>query len=120
MRVPDHIDVEYIDDEEYVHLVNALNAAEQKREHEEPVAEQDHHQVGSSCGRAHGACRGVVDIDLEDVGLVYNRAARFRRHGLKVTDISASEWCQQQVAFSLSAALPRVWIPPLALSAALH
>ena len=47
-------------------------------------------------------------LDLEDVGAMYNRRAAFRDRGLFVTDFSASEWCQQQVAFSLSAKLPKV------------
>ena len=47
-------------------------------------------------------------LDIEDVGTVYNRRAAFRCRGLFVTDFSASEWCQQQVAFGLSAKLPKV------------
>lgn len=32
----------------------------------------------------------------------------YRRRGLAVTDLTASEWCQQQVAYTLSAKIPRV------------
>ena len=38
--------------------------------------------------------------------LMRNRA--YRRRGLAVTDLTASEWCQQQVAYTLSAKIPRV------------
>lgn len=46
--------------------------------------------------------------DIEDTGLQLDRKAIRRRHGLYVTDFSAAEWCQQQVAFSLSAQIPKV------------
>ena len=47
-------------------------------------------------------------MDIEDVGLQLDRKAARRRNGLYVTDFSSSEWCQQQVAFSLSAQIPKV------------
>ncbi|KAK9834388.1 hypothetical protein WJX74_000477 [Apatococcus lobatus] len=46
--------------------------------------------------------------DIEDAGLCLDRAQHFRfGRGLSVTDFTASEWCQQQVAFNLSAKLPK-------------
>ena len=47
--------------------------------------------------------------DIEDAGLCLDRAQQYRfGRGLSVTDFTASEWCQQQVAFNLSAKLPKV------------
>lgn len=46
--------------------------------------------------------------DLEDYGLTLDRLAVHRRRGLVVTDITAAEWCQQQLAFTLSARIPKV------------
>lgn len=46
--------------------------------------------------------------DLEDFGLKVNRRAKHRPRGLRVTDITGAEWCQQQLAFALSARLPKV------------
>lgn len=63
------------------------------------------------------AVKGFRDVpspkvpDIEDFGLKKNRLARHRPGGLMVTDIAAAEWCQQQVAFSLSARLPKVRHP---------
>ena len=52
-------------------------------------------------------CKALLE-DLEDLGSKHNRRQERRARGLNVTDISMSEWCQQQVAFSLSARLPKV------------
>lgn len=41
-------------------------------------------------------------IEVEEVGLQLDRRQLFRRHGLCVTDVTSSEWCQQQTAFKLS------------------
>lgn len=49
--------------------------------------------------------------DVEDFGLKVNRRAKHRPRGLRVTDITSAEWCQQQVAFTLSARLPKVGPP---------
>ena len=46
--------------------------------------------------------------DLEDAGLVLDRASLFRPRGLAVTDVSSAEWCQQQVAYKLTVQLPDV------------
>ena len=46
--------------------------------------------------------------DVEDFGVKLNRRAKHRPRGLRVTDITSAEWCQQQVAFTLSARLPKV------------
>ena len=46
-------------------------------------------------------------VDIEEVGLQFNRQSTRRQNGLYVTDFSAAEWCQQQVAFSLSARIPK-------------
>ena len=47
--------------------------------------------------------------DIEEAGLCLDRRRTFRcGRGLSVTDLTASEWCQQQVAFNLSAQLPKV------------
>ncbi|KAK9867127.1 hypothetical protein WJX84_003384 [Apatococcus fuscideae] len=46
--------------------------------------------------------------DIEDAGVCLDRQQQFRfGRGLSVTDFTASEWCQQQVAFNLSAKLPK-------------
>lgn len=50
--------------------------------------------------------------DLEDIGLVLDRR-RFRAMGLKVTDFTSAEWCQQQFALALTAELPRVSSPTI-------
>lgn len=111
MQAPDHIEVEYIDAEEYLELIEVLNAAERQTTH------------GAGTQRANLSTGGEVEqtgfngplqVELEDVGFLSNRIAKFRKLGLKVTDISSSEWCQQQVAFSLSASLPKVPGSPFA------
>ena len=71
-----------------------------------PVAEDlvpTHEASGSTVGNA-------VPIlpDLEDFGLKLDRLVKHRPVGLVVTDITNSEWCQQQLAFTLSARLPKV------------
>ncbi|KAK9788840.1 hypothetical protein WJX73_000858 [Symbiochloris irregularis] len=60
-------------------------------------------------------------VDLEDVGLVLDRQ-KFRKRGFYVTDFSASEWCQQQCAFSMSARLPKevVTTPEMQAGLAVH
>lgn len=41
--------------------------------------------------------------DVEELGLVYDRLAACRPSGyIRVTDLAASEWCQQSAAFSLA------------------
>ena len=55
------------------------------------------------------ACGAADSLpDLEDFGVKANRRAKYRPGGLRVTDITSAEWCQQQVAFTLSARLPKV------------
>ena len=44
---------------------------------------------------------------LEAFGLKVNSRAKHRPRGLRVTDITGAEWCQQQLAFALSARLPK-------------
>ena len=44
--------------------------------------------------------------DLEDIGLLQDRR-HFRPHGFCVTDLTASQWCQQKFALALSACLPK-------------
>lgn len=48
------------------------------------------------------------DDALEDVGLVVDRIAMFKTYGLNVTDLSSSDWCQQQVAFDLDSGCKKV------------
>ena len=45
--------------------------------------------------------------ELEDLGTVLDRQ-KYRPSGFMVTDFTASQWCQQQFAFKLSARLPEV------------
>ena len=40
--------------------------------------------------------------------LPQDRLAAYRHRGLAVTDLTASEWCEQQTAYKLSARIPKV------------
>lgn len=113
------IDIDYVEVEEYNELVKVIEEAEEASRGQAATAqsalfqhEQQH--LALNVANGHGEDRLATRPqrfalpDLEDIGLVCNRLLRHRRTGLKVTDISSSEWCQQQVAFSLSAKLPKV------------
>jgi hypothetical protein len=119
------IEVDYVEVDEYDELVKVIEEAEQAtRVQHITVQSAPFHQAGEPLenGNANGhAVDHLVDLpqpvnlpDLEDIGLVCNRLLSHRRTGLKVTDISSSEWCQQQVAFTLSAKLPKVGLSFLA------
>ena len=49
----------------------------------------------------------------EAAGLLIDRRSHWRRRGLYVTDFCASEWCQQQAAFELTAKVPKVGLTAL-------
>lgn len=65
--------------------------------------------LASSQQQQHKRRKTFVMPDIEEAGLCLDRQQTFRYgRGLSVTDFTASEWCQQQVAFNLSAQLPKV------------
>lgn len=41
-------------------------------------------------------------VDLEELGLAKNRLSQRSGKGLRVSDLAAAEWCQQQVALTAS------------------
>jgi hypothetical protein len=109
METPGHIEVEYVEAEEYLELVRVMDAAEGFNVGLERVGQRTQNPRPSTEGANSGTVLQVpLQVDLEDVGRIFNRLEKFRKLGLKVTDICSSDWCQQQVAFSLSAALPKV------------
>ena len=61
---------------------------------------------------SQGPCTDLEDLATEPLyeaaGLLLDRRSRWRRRGLFVTDFCASEWCQQQAAFELTAKVPKV------------
>ena len=56
--------------------------------------------------------------DIEDFGLKADRLRRHRPRGLRVTDLVAAVWCQQQLAYTLSLAVHQVSAVMNAVSAA--
>ena len=46
--------------------------------------------------------------DIEDFGLKADRLRRHRPRGLRVTDLVAAVWCQQQLAYTLSLTVHQV------------
>ena len=92
------------------------------------AAEQSPSAAGGEAVRAGGSpgavSRGAVEADptaavaaaitelavipeVEELGAVLDRR-RLRPYGFSVTDITAAEWCQQQLALALTARLPKV------------
>jgi hypothetical protein len=115
----DIIEVDYVEVDEYNELIKVIEEAEQATRCQQisaqsaPVQQpgepfQNSNSNGHAVDQLVTLPQPVHLPDLEDIGLVRNRLLSHRRTGLKVTDISSSEWCQQQVAFSLSARLPKV------------
>lgn len=109
------LEVEVLPDDEFALWEQAVTDAEQhKAERSTTGALQP-----DILQRQHLAAHEVTTIDhcspseetlpdLEDFGLKVNRRAKHRPRGLRVTDITGAEWCQQQLAFALSARLSKV------------
>lgn len=113
------IEVEILPDEEYALWEQAVALAEQqvldrnlsRALQPEPLQEQ--YPAGpdlqlAAADQVTGFTVGDRLHDLEDFGVKVNRRAKHRPRGLRVTDLTSAEWCQQQVAFTLSARLPKV------------
>ena len=114
-----NVEVEVLPDDEYALWEQAVTDAEQQKAernisgalqlesvpNQQPAA--DEHAVASVDQAVASALEAVLP-DLEDFGLKVNRRAKHRPRGLRVTDITGAEWCQQQLAFALSARLPKV------------
>ncbi len=113
------IEVEVLPDDEYALWEQAVASAEQQRVDRslsralqpEALAQQYPGAPDQPNEAVDQAVASVVENslpDLEDFGAKVNRRAKYRPGGLRVTDITSAEWCQQQVAFTLSARLPKV------------
>jgi hypothetical protein len=113
------IEVEVLPDDEYALWEQAVTSAEQQRVDRslsralqpEALAQQYPGAPDQPNEAVDQAVASVVENslpDLEDFGAKVNRRAKYRPGGLRVTDITSAEWCQQQVAFTLSARLPKV------------
>ncbi len=114
-----NIEVEVLPDDEYALWEQAVTSAEQQRVDRslsrslqpEALAQQypgAPDQPNEAVGQAVASVVENSLPDLEDFGAKVNRRAKYRPGGLRVTDITSAEWCQQQVAFTLSACLPKV------------
>ena len=84
-----------------------------ERQHAQLVTTEAGHALTRSASAppraaTEAARAGPPVPDLEDAGLVLDRASLFRPRGLAVTDVSSAEWCQQQVAYKLTVQLPDV------------
>lgn len=112
------VEVEVLPDDEYALWEQAVTDAEQHYSersrrgqlenlpNQQPAAQEL--AVASENVAVASALESVLLPDLEDFGLKINRRAKHRPRGLRVTDITGAEWCQQQLAFALSARLPKV------------
>lgn len=114
-----NVEVEVLPDDEYALWEQAVTNAEQHQlerstsrtlqpeglQSQHPAAQK--HAVASADQAVASALEAVLP-DLEDFGLKVNRRAKHRPRGLRVTDLTGAEWCQQQLAFALSARLPKV------------
>ena len=109
------VQIELIPDDEYALWEQVLAHAEQ---HRATVVVNDSTTLLPSSAKDVLLPDQTLDVaiapklpDLEDFGLKANRLAKYRSFGLFVTDITSSEWCQQKVAFELSAHLKKVGFP---------
>ena len=109
------VPAELIPDDEYALWEQALAHAEQ---HRATAVVDNSTSLLSSPAKEVLLPDQTLDVDiapklpdLEDFGLKANRLAKYRSFGLFVTDITSSEWCQQKVAFELSAHLKKVGFP---------
>lgn len=112
------IEVEVLPDDEYALWEKALTSAEQQGVDRslsrglQPEALVQQYpgapdQPNAAVDLAVASVAAASLPDLEDFGVKVNRRAKYRPGGLRVTDITSAEWCQQQVAFTLSARLPK-------------
>ena len=121
---------ELLEDGELEDLANVLDAAEgaglasmaqasftpyldSKQQHGQPAPQSCFTPSRPPrCCIPQGPCGDMEDLPNEPLyeaaGLLIDRRSRWRRRGLYVTDFCASEWCQQQAAFELTAKVPKV------------
>ena len=88
-----------------------------------PAAAGEQEGAERALGSPSAVSRGAVEADptaevaaaitqlavipeVEELGAVLDRR-RLRPYGFSVTDITAAEWCQQQLALALTARLPK-------------
>ena len=113
------IEVEVLPDDEYALWEQAVTSAERQRVDRSLSRALQPEALVQQCPGVPDQPNEAVDQavacvaadslpDLEDFGVKANRRAKYRPGGLRVTDITSAEWCQQQVAFTLSARLPKV------------
>lgn len=109
------LEVEVLPDEEFALWEQAVTDAEQHKAERSTTEslQPEHLQTQQLSAQEvttvdHRPALEVVLPDLEDFGLKVNRRAKHRPRGLRVTDITGAEWCQQQLAYALSARLPKV------------
>lgn len=112
------VEVEVLPDNEYALWEQAVTDAEQQYSerrkcgqleslpNQQPAAQESAAALPDLA--VTSGLESVLLPDLEDFGLKINRRAKHRPRGLRVTDITGAEWCQQQLAFALSARLPKV------------
>ena len=109
------LEVEVLPDDEFALWEQAVSDAEQHKAARSTVGVWQAETLQPQHLSAHDVttvdhCSPSEEVlpDLEDFGLKVNRRAKHRPRGLRVTDITGAEWCQQQLAFALSARLPKV------------
>ncbi|DBA95793.1 TPA: hypothetical protein ACH3X1_001343 [Trebouxia sp. C0004] len=109
-------EIEVLPDDEYALWEQAVTSAEQQRADRslirvlQPEALVQQYPGAPDHEAVDQAVASIAEDslpDLEDFGAKVNRRAKYRPGGLRVTDITSAEWCQQQVAFTLSAHLPK-------------
>ena len=118
--MPSTTEVEILPDEEYALWEQAVLSAElqsvdrtqsrslQPEPLEELLPTESEPQLDIQTDQLVAASVEACLPDVEDFGIKLNRRAKHRPRGLRVTDITSAEWCQQLVAFTLSARLPKV------------
>lgn len=112
------VEVEVLPDDEYALWEQAVTDAEQQYSERRRSGQLENLPNQQPAAQERASASGNVAVasalesallpDLEDFGLKINRRAKHRPRGLRVTDITGAEWCQQQLAFALSARLPKV------------
>lgn len=116
--MPSAREVEVLPDDEYALWEQAVLSAEQQsvdRSLSRTLQPEPLQQLLPALPEAHPEASDQLVAasveaclpDVEDFGVKLNRRAKHRPRGLRVTDITSAEWCQQQVAFTLSARLPK-------------
>ncbi len=102
---------------------------QQQRQLSEPLMDlEDAGLVLDRCVSPSGCTAADVDADASSndrqpldfaclvgsslTSSVLSRLSRYRRRGLAVTDVTSAEWCQQQLAYTLSAKIKKVPAAP--------